>query len=127
MPRTCPVCGSAAVREEGEADYRCTGGLFCGAQRKQAILDEAGCVITVIGETPLLEQIQASGLWGARRRIDEIKEWLALNPDKWDRYVVVDDDSDAGKPDAPWFFQTEFSQGLTSEMADEIIAYLEAK
>ncbi|HEY8908321.1 MAG TPA: NAD-dependent DNA ligase LigA, partial [Rhodoferax sp.] len=38
MPRTCPVCGSAAVREEGEADYRCTGGLFCSAQRKQAIL-----------------------------------------------------------------------------------------
>src|SRR6478609_1616444 len=38
MPRICPVCGSAAVREEGEADYRCTGGLFCGAQRKFAIL-----------------------------------------------------------------------------------------
>ncbi|WP_421955212.1 NAD-dependent DNA ligase LigA [Polaromonas sp.] len=38
MPRVCPVCGSAAVREEGEADYRCTGGLFCGAQRKEAIL-----------------------------------------------------------------------------------------
>jgi DNA ligase (NAD+) len=38
MPRICPVCGSAAMREEDEADYRCTGGLFCGAQRKQAIL-----------------------------------------------------------------------------------------
>ncbi|MBE7368214.1 NAD-dependent DNA ligase LigA [Ramlibacter pallidus] len=38
MPRTCPVCGAAAVREEGEADYRCTGGLFCSAQRKFAIL-----------------------------------------------------------------------------------------
>jgi DNA ligase (NAD+) len=38
MPRICPVCQSAAVREEGEADYRCTGGLFCSAQRKQAIL-----------------------------------------------------------------------------------------
>ena len=38
MPRICPVCGSTAVREEGEADYRCTGGLFCGAQRKEAIL-----------------------------------------------------------------------------------------
>jgi DNA ligase (NAD+) len=38
MPRECPVCGSAAVREEGEVDYRCTGGLFCSAQRKQAIL-----------------------------------------------------------------------------------------
>jgi len=41
MPRTCPVCGSAAVREEGEVDYRCTGGLFCSAQRKQAILHYA--------------------------------------------------------------------------------------
>ena len=38
MPRICPVCGSEAVREEGEADYRCTGGLFCSAQRKHAIL-----------------------------------------------------------------------------------------
>jgi DNA ligase (NAD+) len=38
MPRRCPVCGSEAVREEGEVDYRCTGGLFCGAQRKQALL-----------------------------------------------------------------------------------------
>ena len=38
MPRICPVCGSAALREEGEADYRCTGGLFCSAQRRQAIL-----------------------------------------------------------------------------------------
>jgi len=38
MPRTCPVCGSEAMREEGEADYRCTGGLFCSAQRKHAIL-----------------------------------------------------------------------------------------
>jgi len=38
----CPVCGSDIVREEGEADWRCTGGLFCGAQRKQAILHFAG-------------------------------------------------------------------------------------
>jgi DNA ligase (NAD+) len=38
MPSRCPVCGSEAVREEGEVDYRCTGGLFCGAQRKHAIL-----------------------------------------------------------------------------------------
>jgi DNA ligase (NAD+) len=37
-PTHCPVCGSDAVREEGEVDTRCTGGLFCGAQRKQAIL-----------------------------------------------------------------------------------------
>ena len=38
MPAQCPVCGSDALREEGEVDHRCTGGLFCGAQRKEAIL-----------------------------------------------------------------------------------------
>jgi DNA ligase (NAD+) len=37
MMTHCPVCGSLAEREEGEADHRCTGGLFCSAQRKQAI------------------------------------------------------------------------------------------
>ena len=37
-PSHCPVCGSAAVREDGEVDTRCTGGLFCSAQRKQAVL-----------------------------------------------------------------------------------------
>ncbi len=41
MPKVCPVCGSAAVREEGEVDTRCSGGLFCSAQRKQAILHYA--------------------------------------------------------------------------------------
>ena len=41
MPRHCPVCGSEAEREEGEADYRCSGGLYCPAQRKQAILHYA--------------------------------------------------------------------------------------
>jgi DNA ligase (NAD+) len=34
----CPVCGAAIVREEGEVDWRCSGGISCPAQRKQAIL-----------------------------------------------------------------------------------------
>ncbi|MBR4877093.1 MAG: NAD-dependent DNA ligase LigA, partial [Rhodocyclaceae bacterium] len=38
----CPVCGSRVVRNADEAVARCTGGLFCGAQRKQAILHFAG-------------------------------------------------------------------------------------
>jgi len=42
MPKKCPVCGSAVVREKGGNDHRCSGGLFCGAQRKQAILHFAG-------------------------------------------------------------------------------------
>lgn len=38
MPATCPICGSEVVREKGEANHRCTGGLFCAAQRKEALL-----------------------------------------------------------------------------------------
>jgi len=38
FPKNCPVCGSAVVRNEDEAATRCSGGLFCAAQRKQALL-----------------------------------------------------------------------------------------
>ena len=38
MPLRCPVCQSEVVREEGEVIGRCSGGLFCAAQRKQALL-----------------------------------------------------------------------------------------
>ena len=37
MPRECPVCGSAVLREKGQVNHRCTGGLFCAAQRKEAL------------------------------------------------------------------------------------------
>jgi len=37
LPDRCPVCDSAVMRVEGEAVARCTGGLFCAAQRKEAI------------------------------------------------------------------------------------------
>ncbi len=42
MPTACPVCGSAVLRERGSVEHRCTGGLFCAAQRKQALLHYAG-------------------------------------------------------------------------------------
>lgn len=38
MPVVCPVCGSHIVKAEDEAVARCTGGLYCQAQRKQALL-----------------------------------------------------------------------------------------
>ncbi len=64
MPRQCPVCGSDAVREEGEADHRCTGGLFCAAQRKEAILHFAhrrAVEVEGLGDK-LVEQLVDSGL-----------------------------------------------------------------
>ncbi len=42
MPTTCPECGSPVVRVAGEAATRCTGGLYCKAQRKQTLLHFAG-------------------------------------------------------------------------------------
>ncbi|GAB4185955.1 MAG: NAD-dependent DNA ligase LigA [Wenzhouxiangellaceae bacterium] len=38
MPKECPVCGSAVERPKGEAVSRCSGGLYCAAQRKQALI-----------------------------------------------------------------------------------------
>jgi len=37
MPSHCPVCGSEVLQQTGQAAYRCVGGLFCAAQRKEAI------------------------------------------------------------------------------------------
>ena len=64
MPSHCPVCNSLAIREEGEADYRCTGGLFCRAQRKQAILHFAhrrAVEIEDLGDK-LVEQLVDAGI-----------------------------------------------------------------
>ena len=37
MPSHCPVCGSEVLQQTGQAAYRCVGGLFCAAQRKEAV------------------------------------------------------------------------------------------
>ena len=64
MPHICPVCASPAVRDEDEADYRCTGGLFCGAQRKQAFLHFAqrrAVEVDGLGEK-LIDQLVDAGV-----------------------------------------------------------------
>ena len=42
MPSACPVCGSTIERVEDETIARCTGGLFCAAQRKQSLVHAVG-------------------------------------------------------------------------------------
>ena len=60
----CPVCGSPVAREEGEADWRCTGGLTCPAQARQALLHFASrraVEIEGLGDK-LVEQLVDAGI-----------------------------------------------------------------
>lgn len=64
MPGKCPVCASAVVRDEGEKDHRCSGGLYCPAQRKQALrhfVSRRALDIEGLGEK-LIDQLVDGGL-----------------------------------------------------------------
>jgi DNA ligase (NAD+) len=64
FPGKCPVCGSAVVKNEEEAAHRCSGGLYCPAQRKQALLHFASrraMNIEGLGER-LVDQLVDKGL-----------------------------------------------------------------
>jgi DNA ligase (NAD+) len=77
MPLQCPVCGSAVVREPDEAISRCSGGLVCPAQRKQALWHFASrraLDIEGLGER-LIEQLVDGGL------VDHPEQLFALSPE----------------------------------------------
>lgn len=89
FPDKCPVCGSLAVREEGEVARRCTGGLICGAQaveRLKHFVSRDAFDIEGLGEKIIIE------LWDAelvRRPGDIFRLYRAnesLNPplQEWD-------------------------------------------
>ena len=74
MPARCPVCGSEVRREKGGIDHRCTGGLFCAAQRKQALLHFAGrraMDIEGLGDK-LVDQLVGDGSGGLIRTLPEL-------------------------------------------------------
>jgi DNA ligase (NAD+) len=78
MPTACPVCSSRVLRERGGIDHRCSGGLFCAAQRKQAILHFAGrraMDVEGLGDK-LVDQLVDGGL------IRTLPELYALDVDK---------------------------------------------
>ena len=64
LPKKCPVCGSEVIRPEGEAIARCSGGLYCAAQRKESIRHFASRLamdIEGLGEK-LVDQLVERGL-----------------------------------------------------------------
>ena len=64
LPDRCPVCDSEVIRNEGEAAARCSGGLYCPAQRKQAVWHFASrraMDIEGLGEK-LVDQLVDAGL-----------------------------------------------------------------
>ncbi|MCZ6488708.1 MAG: NAD-dependent DNA ligase LigA, partial [Gammaproteobacteria bacterium] len=69
MPKRCPVCKSEVVKNEGQAAFRCSGGLVCAAQRKEAIkhfasrkaLDIEGLGDKLVEQMVELEMIKSIG------------------------------------------------------------------
>jgi DNA ligase (NAD+) len=96
MPERCPVCQSAVTREEGEVDWRCTGGLFCPAQRKQAVLHFASrraVDIDGLGEK-IVDQLVDSN------RVHTIADLYTLEPEELARLDRMAEKSAANLHDA---------------------------
>ncbi|MCW9013982.1 MAG: NAD-dependent DNA ligase LigA [Gammaproteobacteria bacterium] len=78
LPAQCPVCGSDILQQEGEAVARCSGGLFCQAQRKESIKHFASrkaMDIDGLGDK-LVEQLVDAGL------IDHVDDLFDLTVDQ---------------------------------------------
>jgi DNA ligase (NAD+) len=106
MPRHCPVCGSAIVREEGEVVARCTGGLVCAAQRTQAIAHFASrraMDIDGLGERYIEDLIAFDYLHSPadlyRLTVDDL---LAMKRLGEERDGIVPDTVKAGKIASKW-------------------------
>jgi len=81
------------------------------------IMQKNGLICEFLGRTDRL-----SGKFRGNSRGLEINKWLTDNPDKWDKYCILDDDNDM-LPDQK-LFQTTFKSGLTEKITQDIINYL---
>lgn len=78
LPAQCPVCGSAVIREEGEAVARCLGGLYCKAQLKRMLWHFASrkaMAIDGLGEV-IIEQLVDEGL------VNKVSDLYELHQDQ---------------------------------------------
>ena len=87
LPQHCPVCDSDVVREEGEASARCTGGLVCAAQRKEALKHFASrkaLDIEGLGDKLVEQFVEAdllhspADIYRLSEHADQLKEWEGL-------------------------------------------------
>jgi len=85
FPQVCPQCGSAAEREPGEVDYRCTGGLICPAQRVERLRHFASrhaLDIEGLG-TVHIENFFRDGLVRAPADIFRLTKEILLGRERW--------------------------------------------
>jgi DNA ligase (NAD+) len=94
FPTHCPVCGSEAVREEGEVDIRCTGGLICAVQRFERLrhfVSRGALDIEGLGEKTIDEFLELGWikepadifrLSAYRDALLEREGWKAISVDK---------------------------------------------
>jgi DNA ligase (NAD+) len=98
LPKICPVCGSDVVRIEGEAVARCTGGLYCAAQRKESIrhfasrraLDIEGLgevMVDHLVERGLLRTV--ADIFSLRDHREELINWEGLGEKSVDRLLAA--------------------------------------
>ncbi|WP_036167959.1 NAD-dependent DNA ligase LigA [Massilia sp. 9096] len=116
LPATCPVCGSHVVREEGEAVARCSGGLSCAAQRKEALRHFAGrrmMDIEGLGDRYIDSLVEAS-------LVHSVADLYRLNLDDLLAMKRVADERDGTTP------ETVKNGKVATKWAENLLAAIEA-
>src|SRR5471032_319648 len=120
LPKQCPVCGSHVVREEDEAIARCSGGLFCSAQRKEAIRHFAGrrmMDIEGLGDRYIDNLAEANLVHG-------VADLYKLTLDDLLKMKRLADERDAGEPTATP--QTVVQGKIATKWADNLLEAIAA-
>jgi len=115
LPATCPVCGSHVVREEGEIVARCSGGLTCAAQRKEAIRHFAGrrmMDIEGLGDRYIDSLVEANLVTG-------VADLYKLTQDDLLKMKRLADEADAATPETarPGKVPTKWADNLLAAIA----------
>jgi len=116
LPATCPVCGSHVVREEGEIVARCSGGLTCAAQRKEAIRHFAGrrmMDIEGLGDRYIDSLVEASLVTG-------VADLYKLTQDDLLKMKRLADEAEAATP------ETARQGKVPTKWADNLLAAIAA-